>query len=149
LALYYLETSALVKLYVRENGTNRLLSLADRSAGNRLAILSLSQVELRSAIRRREKNGEIPVQVAAQLLFAFQRHLETRFVTQAITDRLLDVSSALVDSYRLRAFDALQLAGYTLLRDPAGTDAPIFVCADRELLSAAKQEGASILDPCL
>lgn len=149
MALYYLETSALVKLYVREAGTERLLALAARSSENRLAILALAQVEFRSAIRRREKNGEIPPLVAAELLEAFKRHVEGRFLTQMVTDFVLDVASVLVDRYALRAFDAVQLAGYMVVRSSSGTDMPVFVCSDQELLMAAKQEGVPILDPCL
>jgi predicted nucleic acid-binding protein len=148
LALYYLETSALVKLYVREAGTDRLLELADRSSINRFSILSLSQVELWSAIRRRERNGEIPSAVATQILEAFRRHAESRFVTQKITDFLLDMAATLVDRHALRAFDAIQLAGFILLRSSATNDAPFFVCADRNLLAAAEREGAATLDPC-
>jgi len=142
-----LETSALVKLYVLESGTERLLLLTDRSSGNRFAILSLSQVEFRSAIRRRERNGEIPASVANELLSAFKRHSETRFVTQMVSDFVLDIAAALVDRYALRAFDAIQLAGYAALKDAAGSDAPIFVCSDQGLLAAAKLEGALVLDP--
>ncbi len=148
MALYYLETSALVKLYVREPGTERLLSLADRSSENRLAILALAQVELRSAIRRRERNGEIPAVAAAQLLEVFKRHVESRFITQTVTDYVLDIASMLLDRYPLRAYDAVQLAGYIALKSSAGADVPTFVCSDQELLSAAVQEGIPILDPC-
>jgi predicted nucleic acid-binding protein len=148
LAFYYLETSALVKLYVREAGTDRLLRLADRSSANRFCILSLAQVELWSAIRRRERNGEIPSVIATQILEAFRRHAESRFVTQKITDFLLDMASTLVDRHALRAFDAIQLAGFMVLMSGTANDAPFFVCADRDLLIAAEREGAQILDPC-
>ncbi len=148
MAIYYLETSALVKLYVREPGTERVLALAARASENRLAVLALTQVEVRSAIRRREKNGEIPAIVASQLLEALTRHLEGRFVTQAITDFVLDIASALVDRYALRAFDAVQLAGYVALKSSAGSEIPVFVCSDQALLSAALQEGVATLDPC-
>ena len=137
--LYYLDTSALVKLYVREPGTERLLSLADRASESRLAILALAQVELRSAVRRRERSGEIPAAVATQLLDVFKRHIEGRFITQAVTDFVLDLASMLVDRYALRAFDAVQLAGYLALKSSAGSDVPVFVCSDRELLDAAAQ----------
>jgi predicted nucleic acid-binding protein len=147
LALYYLETSALVKLYVREPGTERLMSLADRASGNQLAILSLAQVEFRSAVRRRERNGEIPALVANQLLEIFKRHVEARFISQTVTDFVLDIASMLVDRYALRAFDAVQLAGYMALKNSASVDIPIFVCSDRELLSAAIQEGITVMDP--
>lgn len=149
MAFYYLETSALVKLYVRESGTERVLALANRTTENRLAILALTQVELRSAVRRRERNGEIPPLVATQLLETFKRHLEVRFVSQMVTDFVLDVASALVDRHALRAYDAVQLAGYVALRGSTGTDAPVFVSSDNALLSAAKQEGIPVLDPSL
>lgn len=147
MAFYYLETSALVKLYVRESGTERVLALANRTTENRLAILALTQVEFRSAVRRRERNGEIPPLVATQLLEAFKRHVEQRFVSQVINDFVLDIASALVDRHALRAYDAAQLAGYLALRSSAGTDVPIFVCSDHALLEAALLEGIPILDP--
>lgn len=147
MALYYLETSALVKLYVREPGTERLLSLAGRSAGNRFAILALAQLELRSAIRRRENSGEISALVAANLVDTFTRHLEGRFIVQKLTDFVLDIALALVDRHFLRAYDAAQLAGYITLKNSAGADPPIFVCSDQALLSAAALEGISGFDP--
>ena len=96
MALYYLDTSALVKLYVREPGTERLLGLTDRPDDNRLAILVLAQLELRSAIRRREKNGELSAALAAQLLGLFTRHVEGRFLTQPVTGFVLDIAAALM-----------------------------------------------------
>lgn len=149
MALYYLDTSALVKLYVREPGTERLLALAARSSENRLAILALAQVEFRSAVRRREKAGEIPSPIATELLEAFKRHVEGRFLIQMVTDFVLDTACALVDRYALRAFDAVQLAGYIVLKSTGGADVPVFVCSDQELLTAAEREGALVLDPCL
>ena len=147
MAFYYLETSGLVKLYVREPGTERVLALATRSSENRLAILDLSQVELRSAIRRRERAGDIPTLAANELLATFKGHIEARFVIQKITDFVLDIASVLVDRHTLRAFDAIQLAGYVVLKSSARSDTPTFVCSDQALLVAAKQEGMVILDP--
>jgi uncharacterized protein len=148
LSVYYLETSAVVKLYVRELGTDNLLELTSRSSDSRLAILALTQVEFISAIRRRERNREIPTAVATGLIESFRRHLQTRFVTQAVTDFVLDLANALVDRYGLRAFDAIQLGGYAALRNATLTaEAPIFVCADRDLLAAAEMEGFPTLYP--
>lgn len=147
MALYYVETSCLVKLYVREQGTDRLLALAARSANNRFVILSLTPVEFRSAIRRREKNGEIPASISLQLIQTFKNHMETKFAVQIVNDLVLDISLILVDRYALRAFDALQLAGYMALKNASPSDFPIFVCSDSHLLSAAQLEGASVLHP--
>ena len=147
MAFYYLETSALVKLYVREAGTERVLALAERTADNRLAILALSQVEFRSAVRRRERAGEIPAFLATQLLEAFKRHLEVRFVSQGVTDFVLDIASRLIDRHALRAYDAVQMAGYVALRSSMVSEAPIFVCSDHALLAAAEREGIAVLNP--
>ncbi len=123
--------------------------IAARPSANRLVILSLAQVEFRSALRRRERSGEIPSVVANQLLDLFKRQAENRFVTQAVTDFLIDLASALVDRHRLRAFDAIQLAGYLALKSSVGAETPIFVCAEHGLLSTAKLEGVPVLDPCV
>jgi predicted nucleic acid-binding protein len=147
LALYYLETSALVKLYIYEQGTDRLLLLTDREAGHRFAILTLAQVEFRAAIRRRQRGGDIAHDAADHLIETFGRHVEGKFLVQPFTDSLLDVALVLVDSYALRAYDAVQLAGYFVLRSISGAEEPIFVCADRILLLAAQNEGCRILDP--
>jgi predicted nucleic acid-binding protein len=148
LALYYLETSALVKLYVREQGTERLLQLAASSSGNRLALLSISRVEFRSAIRRRERNGDIASNVAGLVLDRFQQHFEVRFLQQALTDTVLDGAVEMIDRYALRAYDAIQLSGYLALRTTLGGEPIAFVCSDGLLLEAARSERIPVFDPC-
>ena len=148
MALYFLETSALVKLYVYELGTERLLALATSGAGHRFAILSLAQVEFRAAIRRRQRSGEIPASAADEVIESFQRHSEGKFLIQPCSDSVLDVALAVVDNYALKGYDAMQLAGYLMLRSVSGVEEPTFVCADKVLLSAAQSEGCPVLDPC-
>ena len=148
MALYYLETSALVKLYVYEAGTERMLGLTARDAGHRFATLFLTQVEFRAAIRRRQRAGEIPSSEADELLESFRRHSEGKFLTQSFSDSLIDVALALIDGYALRGYDSMQLAGYLTLRSISGSEEPTFVCADKVLLAAARNEGCPVLDPC-
>lgn len=146
MALYFLETSALVKLYVREPGTDHLLRLASGTE-NRFAVLRVSQIEIRSAIRRRERSGDMSASVAGMLLDRFQRHLEARFLIQALNDVVLDVASGLIDHHALRAYDAIQLAGYLVLKSGSGGDVPVFVCSDQQLLQAARSLQVPALDP--
>ena len=148
MAFYYLDTSALVKLYVREAGTDRMLELASRAAGNQFAVLALAQVEIRSAIRRRERASEIDSTAADQVLVTFQRHLESKFLRQGVSDSMLDRACDLIDKHGLTAFDGVQLAGYLELRVTSGKHQYIFVSADQELLKAAQLEALPIFDPC-
>jgi predicted nucleic acid-binding protein len=147
LALYYLDTSALVKLYIREPGTDWMLSLTSIVLDNRFAILALTQVEFRSALRKRQRAGDIDPTDAINLIARFTRHLKTRFHLEAVNNSLLDTASGLIDRYPLRAYDATQLAGCLSLRARSRDDEPIFVCSDRQLLQAGTSEGLRSLDP--
>ena len=147
MALYFVDTSALVKLYVRERGTDPMLAIAAPASGNQLTILSLAQVELRSAIRRRERAGDIASGTADRILELFQLHLQSRFTVQPVTHDLLELAADLVDRRYLRALDALQLAGCLTLVNSSLQSSPVFVSGDRELLAAAIAENAAVFDP--
>jgi uncharacterized protein len=145
LSLYFLDTSALVKLYVQEPGTDRLLPLVGNRQ-NRFAVLTISVVEVRSAIRRRQRAGDIDNQAATAILESLKSHLETRFIRQAINDTVIDAALELIDRHALRAYDAVQLAGCIVLCAIAA-GAFTFVCSDRRLLEAASLEQLKVLDP--
>lgn len=148
MALYYLETSALVKLYVMEPGTDRLLRLVSNPTEDRLAVLALSPIEARSAIRRRERAGDFEPKTASFILDRLRQHVEARFLIQPLTNTVLDGALEVIDRYALRAYDAIQLAGCLVLKTAAGPEAPTFVCADQQLLDAARSELLAVIDPC-
>ncbi len=148
MGLYYLDTSALAKLYVQEAGTQRLLALARSSSSHRFAVLNLARVELHAAIRRRQREGDIEGADAEQILIRFERHLETKFIRQLVNEPLIDVAISLVERHALKAYDAVQLAGCLALQAAAsGREEPIFVCSDRRLVEAAEAEGLVAIDP--
>ena len=138
--------SALVKLYVVEPGTERLLQLVTAPAYHRFAVLSLTQAEFYSAVRRRERDGDIDGETAAEVLERFAHHSEARFLRQNVSDTVIDTACELINRYPLRAYDAIQLAGCLVLRS-AISEAPIFTCSDQRLLVTARGEGLESLDP--
>jgi len=146
LALYYLETSAAVKLYIREPGTAQLLRLT-KSRRDRFAVLSVTQVEFRSAVRRRQRAGDITQDLAATLVKRFAHHLEAFFLRQTLSDGVLEVSCDLLDRHPLRAYDAVQLAGCLVLKASAPKEQTVFVCSDDPLIQAAQREGVEVLNP--
>ena len=146
MAFYFLETSALVKLYVQEPGSDRLLSLVSVQPANRFAVLTISAVELRSAIRRRQREGDIDADAADEIVESVQGHMETRFIRQAINDNVIDTALEMIDRYALRAYDAVQLAG-CLVVCAINAEAFTFVCSDRRLVDAARSEKLKVLDP--
>jgi predicted nucleic acid-binding protein len=146
LALYFLDTSALVKLYVQEPGTARLLPLISDRPENRFAVLTIAVVEIRSAIRRRQRAGDIDTEVATAILENAQSHMETRFIRQAVNETVIDTALEMIDRYTLRAYDAVQLAGCLVLCAIAA-EPFTFVCSDHRLLEAARSEQLKVLDP--
>jgi len=146
LAFYFLDTSALVKLYIQELGTDRLLDVIDRHQGDRFAVLTIAQVEIRSAIRRRQRSGDIEPEVADNILESVRIHLESRFIRQVVNDAVIDVALEMIDRYALRAYDAVQLAGCLTLRATI-TEPFTFVCSDHQLLRAAGSEQLHVFDP--
>ena len=146
LALFFLDTSALVKLYVQEPGTDRLLPLFSDQPDNRFAVLAISVVEFRSAIRRRQRAGDINASAATAILESVQSHMETRFIRQMINETVIDTALEMIDRYALRAYDSVQLAGCLVLSAIA-EEAYTFVCSDHLLLEAARSEQLTVLDP--
>jgi uncharacterized protein len=146
LPFYFLDTSALVKLYVQEPGTERLLSLVSVQPENRLAVLAISVVELRSAVRRRQRAGDIGADAATAILETVQSHMETRFIRQAVNDSVIDIALEMIDRYALRAYDAIQLAGCLSLC-AITAEAFTFVCSDQRLVEAARSEQLKVFNP--
>jgi uncharacterized protein len=146
LARYFLDTSALVKLYVQEPGTERLLPLISDQPNNRFAVLAISVVELRSAVRRRQRAGDIDADAAAAILEGVQSHMETRFIRQVVNDTVIEAALEMIDRYALRAYDAVQLAG-CLVQCAIAAEAFTFVCSDHRLLEAAQSEQLRVFDP--
>ena len=146
--LYYLDSSALVKLYIREVGTDKMLEMAGRKSGHQLTVLALAQVEIRSAFRKRQRAGDIGNRLAEELRAAFQRHSESRFVRQPLTDTVLDLACELLDRHKLTSFDAVQLAGYFAVKAATGA-VPVLVSADQDMLLAARAENIPVLDPSM
>lgn len=150
MGLRYLETSALVKLYIQEAGTRSIIEMAHPSAGHLLAVLALSRVECVSAIRRRLREGDIEQTSADAAEWQLDRHLASRFLVQPVTDQVLDEAVRLLRRYPLRGFDALQLAGFLILAAAAQfhpSDPAIFVCGDERLLAAGRGEGIAVMNP--
>ena len=142
----YLDTSAFVKLYFEEDGTARVVELVTGTDGVQTAILDLALIESRSAIRRREREGDISRADADRILRRMQADASSSFLVQPSTSAVLEEAARLVDLYPLRAYEAIQLAGCLVLRE-LSPEPPTFVCADARLCEAAASAGLAVVDP--
>lgn len=145
MSILFLDASALVKLYIEELGSEELLEQVDRP-GVRLALSSLSRVECRSALRRKQRLEKMRKEVVDDLLLRFDSDFVGSFLIQPIDNHVIDEAVRLTDAKVLKAYDAIQLASCMRLRQSLSGEDVTFACADRQLMRAADEEGVSILD---
>ncbi|GAB4494399.1 MAG: type II toxin-antitoxin system VapC family toxin [Anaerolineales bacterium] len=149
---YYLDTSALVKLFVTEQGSQWMetLVLAKDPQNTPLNLLVFSQaaiVELGSALSRKVRAAKISSQMRRELLDDFRRRLLQEFLPLEINAEILWKAAELTETRALRSYDAIHLA--TALAFVQNTDLPAltFVSADENLLQACRNENLPTFNP--
>ena len=147
---YFLESSALLKRYVDEPGTDVVVALTAPAVGRSLHVCRIALVEVVAAIARRRKGKTIRPKTAAVLLQRVRGDFLSLFRVVEVSPQLLNEAVDLADRFELRAYDAVQLAAATLVnRNLAAVNLPplAFVSSDRELNAAATAEGLVVTDP--
>jgi predicted nucleic acid-binding protein len=139
--ILYLDTSALVKLYVREAGSVRVRSLVKRAtavatsvvayAEARAAFARLYRGKLTSARRHRER--------VARLNADWESYMRVE-----LTAQVLRLAGETAETYELRGFDSIHLASALWLGDRAGV-ACNFVVFDQRLHDGAARAGLAVL----
>lgn len=141
--IYYLDTSALVKIYHWEEGSECVRTLYDSTTDQRV-ISNLSIPETFSAFNRKRIEGvlsEPEFRVIAGRFFA--DITEKRYLVTSLSDHHIRLSLGIIERPGLKTLDALHLSSVLALHPLEAT----FVCADTSLLLAASQEGVTCLNP--
>ena len=149
---YFLDTSALVKRYVPELGSNWIQSITLPAAGNFLAISQITWVEVCSAFSRRQREGSLSGDEVDQLMGYFRTDFDNQYEVLEVDRTLIETAGALVMQNPLRAYDSVQLASAlrvqsTLVRFFVADTQLVFVSADKRLLDIAHSEGLAIDNP--
>jgi predicted nucleic acid-binding protein len=149
LAVYYFDSSAIVKRYVDEAGSDSVEALlADPS--NVICASRLTEVEVASAITRRGYGARLSEAAISSNLRVFRMDFAERYWALDVTRELMDQAVSLAREHRLRGYDAMHLAtARDLLRQGAAQhlDRLSLVSADAALNAAAEAEGIVALDP--
>lgn len=142
MSTYFFDTSALVKHYRKENGSEFVDSILANPESD-VIISEIAIIEMTSALRRLHKLGEISDKTFTLALKRFTADTEGVLLVSRFRRNWINSARELVLQHDLRTLDALQLA--SALADAATT--PIFVAADEKLLTAAQANGLQILNP--
>ncbi len=86
MAVYCLDSSALVKRYISETGSIWVLGLFDPALNNEVFIAAITGVEIIAAITRRSRNGSISITDATITRNQFKRDLQKDYQIVEITE---------------------------------------------------------------
>jgi predicted nucleic acid-binding protein len=146
--VYYFDTSAILKRYRNELGTDVVDRLFDSPQGDSQFYISfLTILELTSSILRLVKGGQLSQSVADDMLARFSQDIPDTFRLAPLTDAILNGAVTVVGRHQLRSGDAIHLATASSIFSLAPESEGILVSSDSELLSAAANSGMGVLNP--
>jgi hypothetical protein len=149
MTIYYLDSSAVVKRYAAEAGSEAIRAICT-DAKNALFLSKLSLVEVSSAFARRARGGGISDEDRQSYLDLFIGDCARDYALIPADRRAINRAVGLAQAYALRGYDALQLACALVAGDllrAAGAEPVQYLSADDELLAAAAAEGLTVANP--
>lgn len=139
--ILYLDTSALVKLYVEEPGSRQVQHAVAQA--ERVVTQGIAYVEARAAFRRRAADAP-----DAEALQRWRRDFEADWPRLDVVDAapaLLHRAGELVDLLALRAYDGVHLAAAESLHERlAASHQLVFAVYDKRLALAAQSLGLQV-----
>jgi predicted nucleic acid-binding protein len=137
----YFDTSALLKQYVTETGSNWIRAYLSSATAPAVFTSQLTAVEATGAFARRLRDGTLLPADHATVVRAFDYDITYRYTLLDVMPVTIDTARRLANLHPLRAYDAVQLAtAWSLNRDLVSSgEAPLtFICADDSLLTVAQ-----------
>jgi uncharacterized protein len=149
-AVYFFDSSALVKRYVQETGSAWVQALCQQASPQDQYIARIAGVEVISAIARRGKAGDLSPSALATALNRFHEDFARSYEIVEISPAIVARAMEFARRRFLRGYDAVQLAvasGLHSVRQILGLPVLTLVSADANLNSAAVAEGLVVSNP--
>jgi uncharacterized protein len=152
--MLYLDSSALVKRYVVEEGSKAVNSRFER--GEKIYTSVLSFAEVHAAIGRKYREKELSAPQKDKLVFEFQADWSFSLSILELTITTMSALSSLCEQYSLKASDAIHLSAAFWLKDAIRLRAKGFENSgnivefgvyDRQLGEAALKCGFQVFNP--
>jgi len=134
LVILYCDTSALIKLLIREPQSDQMQEVCSRAEA--IAVCRITWAEAMAGLARRQRedpaSGNDLEQARQHLIEAWQS-----LTIVEVSQKLVETAGRFADAFSLRAYTSVQLAAAHELQ--ATTDVPVtFACFDRRLNQAAQ-----------
>ncbi len=155
MAVYYFDSSAVVKRYVDEPGSLWIRQLCDqRDPGtskklNLITVGEVTMVEVSAALAILVRRNILPKRFAERAYRRFISDFQDEYDLAQITSTSLFIAASLAQRYPLKAYDAMQLSlalHANALLNADGLSLTL-VSGDDQLLQAAQAEGLATDNP--
>lgn len=135
--ILFCDTSALVKLYIREDHSDTMLALAESASA--ISVCRIAWAEMMAALARRLREnpadgGSIET-ARARLKVDWPR-----YAVVEITQPMMELAGEYADTFALRGYDSIQLAAARTVQQVTAEEIH-FACYDSRLQKAAKVLG--------
>ncbi|HKA29949.1 MAG TPA: type II toxin-antitoxin system VapC family toxin [Candidatus Binatia bacterium] len=137
----YLDTSALVKLYVTEDGSHEVKSWV--AAASAIFTASITYAETRAALAQSWRAGALSQSDLRRAVMEFDAAWKGYAVVE-VSEALVLRAGGLAEEHALRGYDAVQLAAALDAR-PSSSE-HVFASFDLDLNAAAAREGLRLAD---
>lgn len=135
--ILFCDTSALVKLYIKEDFSDAMQTLA-RSA-SAIAVCRIAWAETMAALARRSRENPADAKVIETIRARLSADW-SRYAIVEVTQPLLELAGEYADTFALRGYDSVQLAAARTLQ-VADQQELHFACFDARLRKSAKVLG--------
>ncbi len=141
--MIYFDSSALVKRYIEEEGSDKVNALLKEES---FAVVSrLAYPEILAAITRRHKAGDIETRGFERIKKAFKADWASLAVVE-MHKEVFQFIDEVIAKHALKGADSIHLSTALWLKKTTKENV-VFVASDLELLKAAKAEKLEISNP--
>jgi len=149
--LYYFDSSAAVKRYAPEKGSEWVKSIIEPPKENTFYLSQVGAIEIAAALSKKVRTKELTQEDCEAALWLFLMDVRNEeYIIVPLSDQVVELAVDLTRRYPLRAYDAIHLATAIILNTAllkAELLPLIFVSADEVLCEAAQGEGLSADNP--
>lgn len=135
--ILYLDTSALVKIYVEEKGSDEVRAQADQAEA--VATSRIAYAEARAALARKLRERGLSRKGYRSVVEDLNQDWDDYFIVD-LSDGVIKSAGMLAERHALRGADAIHLASALALGKRSDSNV-MFFCFDGRLTFAARKEG--------
>ncbi|MBI2918281.1 MAG: type II toxin-antitoxin system VapC family toxin [Chloroflexi bacterium] len=148
--MFYLDTSALVKRYRREKGSEVLDFLFEhKGADDRLVVSFLSTIELAGVTTRLRKSRALSESRVSELMSRFKEDLLHAVEVFPVSEPILGQAIGIAERHGIRAADSIHVATIIELHQAAAIAGIRFLAlaADKAMGECIEEEGIALSNP--